>query len=107
MRTTFTLASIILLTSLTLNLGYARVPTYTVEDTKTHQTETVNHQSRLAILNWSDELRSLSVAEPSRDTNKRIAELQPFVPENYKDMFDRISRVLIDQYTAQTLSISY
>ena len=104
MRTTFTLALITLLTSLTLNLGYARVPTYTVEDTKTHQTETVNH---LSINNWSDELRSLSVAEPSRDTNKRIAELQPFVPENYKDMFDRISRVLLDQYTAQTLSISY
>ena len=64
----------------------------------------VNHPS---INNWSDELRSLSVAEPSLHTNERIAELTPVVPEMYKETFDRIARVLRDRYTAQTLNIRY
>jgi len=80
------------------------VKTYTTNDTpKDIQTET----KTLVVNNWSDEIRSLSVAEPSLHTNERIDQLAPHVPEIYKDMFDRISRVLKDRYMAQTLNFRY
>ena len=104
MRTLFTVSAITLLTSLSLSIGHGRVLTIYADNEETPVESSVNHPS---INNWSDELRSLSVAEPSLYTNERIAELTPVVPKMYKETFDRIARVLRDRYTAQTLNIRY
>jgi len=87
------------------NEAYGVKTFYATDITVTPQVEL--QSAYPTIHNWSDEIRSLSVAEPSLHTNERIDQLEPHVPEIYKDMFDRISRVLKDRYMAQTLNFRY
>ena len=104
MRVTFVSAIVIFL-SLVLfpNKAYG-VKTFYATDYST-QTEVQTPHSRQ--YNWSDELSSLSSAEPSLHTNERIDQLAPRVPEVHRETFDRISRVLKDRFSASILNIKY